>query len=136
MKGLGVLICTTCRAGLDSRHIFGHMKTAHNMEEGCRKKIEELVEGMNLKHPDDVVLTAPGGRPVPNVKVYDGWGCTSCAYAAKDKAVVKRHIRSSHPKDLCGYQESQVQTLFKFYGRKLNLKTSSSTSSEEEREIH
>ena len=97
-----VVVCTQCRYALSKGSgITRHLVETHSWPRNEAKEVESQFIDKVIRSPSDKpclwIVPKPQDPPVPYLNLYDnGFGCHTCAYVCRSKAVMQNHYSNQH----------------------------------------
>lgn len=107
------IICTRCRYALavDDDRVGRHLGEKHNVAKGARRKLNSLINSLQLPGPDKLPKRPDGSAPSPHLQSQLGAACKHCGLHSTSLAVLSQHVRQFHRRELAARQRTGKQWL-------------------------
>ncbi|KAM5357973.1 hypothetical protein ACJZ2D_015716 [Fusarium nematophilum] len=96
------IICTLCGYALatDDDRVGRHLGEKHQIAKGARRKINALVNSLQLPSPETLPKRPDGSAPHPHLQLQDGKACRHCGLRSTSSTVLSRHVRQLHAREI------------------------------------
>jgi hypothetical protein len=96
------IICTLCGYALavDDDRVGRHLGEKHQVPKGARRKLNALINSLQLPSPETLPKRQDGSTPHPHLRTQDGKACRHCGLRSTSLTVLSQHIRKLHKREL------------------------------------
>ncbi|KAH7187013.1 hypothetical protein DER44DRAFT_858018 [Fusarium oxysporum] len=107
------VICTRCGYALavDDDRVGRHLGQKHGVSKGARRKLNTLINSLQLPNPEQLHKRSDGSAPHPHLQVQHGAACRHCGLRSTSSTVLSRHIRKLHRHELAATRNTRKHWL-------------------------
>ncbi|KAI8710743.1 hypothetical protein NCS52_01534000 [Fusarium sp. LHS14.1] len=96
------IICTLCGYALatDDDRVGRHLGEKHYIPKGARRKLNALINSLQLPSPETLPKRPDGSAPHPHLQIQEGKACRHCGLRSTSSTILSRHVRKLHKREI------------------------------------